>query len=156
MASTGRLATTPSSSVVSVASVFISMHCLGVTWSSDLSTEIKLRFINASESNYSFVLDNRSAREITFRGTKNSAGIAVPQIAGTLCKDGAAPGAETQNLPMADDGPPEHNTIRVPPKSQVRLSLPKNETTNRHRGGQCYVQLLLSNRHVIESENFAP
>jgi hypothetical protein len=46
--------------------------------------------------------------------------------------------------------------IKVSPENRLRLTVAKNAVTARHKGGECYVQLLQKNNAMISSNKFAP
>jgi hypothetical protein len=99
--------------------------------------QITLSYSGGSDSSYFFVLDNRSAQAIYLRGTRGFWIGVIPSDTVMSCTGGISAKTEADNSPYRDLG-----GIKVSPEERLRLTVAKNAVTARHKGGECYVQLL--------------
>jgi hypothetical protein len=63
---------------------------------------------------------------------------------------GASSKAEAENYILGD------KTFRILPEERLRVTIEKGESSTRHKGEICYVQLLPENQRLIRSNEFAP
>jgi hypothetical protein len=116
--------------------------------------EITLNYESASNTNYFFVLENRSTQPIRLYVSKTGKGI-MPWSTTMVCTPANPASSEAINSPPLGYSD-KRDTINVFPESSVRLSIEKEDIALRFVGGHCHLQLRLPDRETIESKNFQP
>jgi hypothetical protein len=114
--------------------------------------QVTLIYSGDSESEFLFVLENRSVQEILLPASKSFWSVKpYHSVLGCLAEDSSY---ESSIWPALDGGE-RREIIKVPPEGRVRLSVDKGDfAMPRYRRGQCDVRLLLENHTSIELKNF--
>jgi hypothetical protein len=119
--------------------------------------QISMSYDGASESTAFFVLENRTAHAIYFRGTHTFWSGTEPWDTAMECV--AAKSAVSEETPFAlMDGDRPAQSIEVSPGERMRLRVDgiNGAFAAHHRGGLCHLQLRLQTGATIDSKKFEP
>lgn len=116
--------------------------------------QVTLSYSGASDSEFIFVLDNRSAQEIFLSVSKSFwSGVKPWGSVGCLAKDSSY---EANNWPPLDGGN-HREIINVPPEGRLQLRVDKGDfAAPRYRAGPCGLVLQTENHVIIRSNDFKP
>lgn len=117
--------------------------------------EITLTYTGESDTNFFFVLENRSAQPINFLASKTFLKGVMPWNTTMVCTPQNHASVEGSNSPPLGYGDKPDN-IRVLPEGRLRLRIDKEDTALRFKDGNCHLQLRLANSAFIESKAFQP
>jgi hypothetical protein len=115
---------------------------------------ITLNYDSASNTNYFFVLENRSTQSIRLYASKTGKGI-MPWNTTLICTPANPASSEAINSPPLGYSD-KRDTINVLPESSIPLSIEKEDIALRFVGGHCHLELRLPDGEQIESKNFQP
>jgi len=117
--------------------------------------EITLSYDGASDTDFFFMLENRSTQPTLFPATKTLGKGVMPWNTTMVCMPPNHTPLEGINSPPLgySDRP---DRITVSPGGRLRLTIEKEDIVLRFKGGQCHLQLRLPNGAAIESKDFQP
>ena len=117
---------------------------------------VTLRYSGTENSDMLYVLDNRTKGAISFRGSRSRSGN-FPLSASTTCEGGLSAESETENVSFGDGlHRPSFEAIQVTPEETMQLTIVQSSAASHHKGGICYLRLVLQDGSSIESNRFKP
>jgi hypothetical protein len=116
--------------------------------------EIALRYDSKSDTQYFFVLDNRSAQAVEIDGTKRFWTVLTPSH--TFGCNGGYKVGDAPLEYVVDNYTFPRELFRILPDTRKRLAVERSEYSPRRRGETCQIELIRNAKVVVTSDSFSP
>jgi hypothetical protein len=116
--------------------------------------QVTLSYSGASDSEFLFVLENRSAQEILLPVSKSFWSGVKPWGSGLGCL--AEDSSYVSSIWPSFDGRERREIVKVSPEGRLQLEVDKGEFSAPRYRGPCHVVLTMQNDTTIQSNNFKP
>lgn len=118
--------------------------------------QVSLSYAGKSQSEFLFVLENRSAQEILLPAVKSFWSV-KPWGSGLGCSDPQSSGVYVSSIWPPFESAGERKIVRVLPQGSLKLRVNEDEFSEpRYRGAKCTLTITLENSESIRSKEFVP